>query len=99
MHANDSGQLRMGSDPTLLSHRRTCHEADRRIATLLALASAPALANEVIDSTGAQNFDRFCSACHGAGGKGDGPVAAALVGGAPDLTKIAARRDGQFRAT
>ena len=66
------------------------------IATLLALTSSPALTDEVIDSTGAENFDRFCSACHGAGGKGDGPVATALVGGAPDLTKIAARRDGQF---
>jgi mono/diheme cytochrome c family protein len=66
------------------------------IATLFALVSAPALANEVIDSTGAENFDRFCSACHGASGKGDGPVATALVGGAPDLTKIAVRRDGQF---
>ena len=64
--------------------------------TLLVLASPPTLANEVLDSTGAENFERFCSACHGSGGKGDGPVAAALVGGAPDLTSIATRRDGEF---
>jgi len=65
-------------------------------AILLAIAWQPALSNEVIDSTGAENFERFCSACHGISGKGDGPVAEALVNGAPDLTKIAARRDGQF---
>jgi mono/diheme cytochrome c family protein len=66
------------------------------ISTLIVLSSAPSLATEVSESSGEENYQRFCSACHGDDGTGDGPVAGALVGGAPDLTQIAARRDGEF---
>lgn len=37
-----------------------------------------------------------CAACHGSAGRGDGPRAATLSGGAPDLTRIAARAGGTF---
>jgi len=66
------------------------------IALSLALTAFTAGATEVVNSTGEQNFRRFCSACHGETGKGDGPVASALVRGAPDLTLIAKRRGGAF---
>lgn len=70
-----------------------------RAATLLVLATLPlaATATEIVDSTGEQNYQRFCAACHGEGGKGDGPVASALVRGAPDLTTISKRRGGSFQ--
>jgi mono/diheme cytochrome c family protein len=70
-------------------------------AALIALVSTnlmiPAsMAADAIDSTGEENFQRYCSACHGAGGRGDGPVAGAIFKKVPDLTRIAERRNGKF---
>ena len=45
---------------------------------------------------GARLFDRHCASCHARGG---GPRAAALPGGAPDLTRLAARNGGDFPMT
>ncbi|MGE3541980.1 MAG: cytochrome c [Candidatus Tectimicrobiota bacterium] len=45
---------------------------------------------------GQQYFVRYCSACHGMDGRGDGPAAAALRTPPADLTRIAERRGGQF---
>jgi mono/diheme cytochrome c family protein len=41
-------------------------------------------------------YQRFCSACHGAAGRGDGPVAAGLRSEPPDLTRMAERNGGVF---
>ena len=46
--------------------------------------------------TGAEDFADFCSACHGPGGKGDGPMAAELASKPADLTGLARRHDGDF---
>lgn len=54
------------------------------------------MAADAIDSTGEENFQRYCAACHGVGGRGDGPVASAIFKTVPDLTRIAERRDGKF---
>mgnify|MGYP000088144011 FL=1 len=45
-------------------------------------------------STGRSVFVNSCASCHGAAGRGDGPLAAELEVKPADLTKIAARRDG-----
>ncbi|HET7221158.1 MAG TPA: c-type cytochrome [Vicinamibacterales bacterium] len=45
---------------------------------------------------GAQLFKDYCASCHGASGRGDGPVAAHLRKPPPDLTKYSARNDGIF---
>ena len=45
-----------------------------------------------------QYFQFACAACHGAEGRGDGPVAAQLKGVPADLTKIAQRHGGVFPA-
>lgn len=37
---------------------------------------------------GRKLFDQYCATCHGTTGKGEGPVAAALKVGPPDLTAI-----------
>ncbi len=66
------------------------------IALAAALVAPLCGAAEVLDSTGEENYQRFCAACHGESGEGDGPVASALVDGAPNLTLIAQRRDGEF---
>lgn len=70
----------------------------RHMVAAVALATLPlfATATEIVDSAGEQNYQRFCAACHGEEGKGDGPVSSALVGGALDLTLIAERHDGEF---
>jgi hypothetical protein len=48
---------------------------------------------------GAEDFAAFCSACHGAGGKGDGDAAAVLDRKPADLTRLAARNGGVFPGT
>lgn len=41
-------------------------------------------------------FRAHCAPCHGAGGKGDGPVAASLKAKAADLTVLAKNNGGRF---
>ncbi len=43
-------------------------------------------------------YMKNCVSCHGVDAKGDGPAAARLRSPPPDLTKIAARRDGVWPA-
>lgn len=47
---------------------------------------------------GRDSFDRYCAPCHGVGGRGDGPVAAALKARPSDLTRLASRNNGSFPA-
>jgi len=46
--------------------------------------------------TGAAMYQRYCASCHGASGKGDGPVAASLRRPPADLTTLAKRAGGRF---
>lgn len=55
-----------------------------------------ALATEVVQFTGEENYQRLCASCHGTTGRGDGPVSAVIVPNVPDLTTIAARNNGYF---
>jgi len=48
---------------------------------------------------GADNFHAYCAVCHGPDAKGNGPAAPAMKVPVPDLTMIAARRDGKFNDT
>jgi mono/diheme cytochrome c family protein len=57
--------------------------------------SVGVLGSEVTIS-GHDEFLRACASCHGVGGRGDGPVAAALRPPPPDLTSLAARAGGRF---
>jgi hypothetical protein len=41
-------------------------------------------------------FREYCAACHGIGGKGNGPAAAALKTVPADLTTLSARNGGKF---
>ena len=60
-------------------------------AACLVLA-APAAAQDA--ERGARLFADHCAVCHGAGLRGDGPMAEILVVPPPDLTRIAERYDG-----
>lgn len=72
-------------------------------AALAVLAGAPRLAAAQAfsgtDYSGAELFERYCAACHGVSGRGDGPVAASLRTAVPDLTRLSARTGGEFPAT
>jgi mono/diheme cytochrome c family protein len=48
------------------------------------------------DRSGRALFQDNCVACHGAGGRGDGPAAAGLDRQPADLTRIARRNGGTF---
>ena len=50
-------------------------------------------------STAAADFVESCVACHGTGGKGDGPMAAGLDRKPADLTGLSARNGGDFPLT
>ena len=47
---------------------------------------------------GPELFRAHCAACHGAGGKGDGPVASALKTKPADLTVLSKKNGGKFPA-
>jgi len=55
-------------------------------------------ADELSAYNGAQLYQRFCAACHGVRGLGDGPVAADLNVMVPDVTRIARRHGGVYPA-
>ncbi|HEY1304250.1 MAG TPA: cytochrome c [Vicinamibacterales bacterium] len=56
--------------------------------------TVPSLADESL--SGKDSFARYCAACHGVGGRGDGPLAGALKGRPADLTMLARRNRGVF---
>jgi mono/diheme cytochrome c family protein len=47
-------------------------------------------------AAGRAEFLQYCASCHGAEGKGDGPLAEELRTAPADLTRIAHRRGGAF---
>ena len=62
-------------------------------------AEPPPLRPAEMVHVGHRSFVRYCSACHGAEGEGDGPAAAALQPPPADRTRIAQRRGGHFPVT
>ena len=60
----------------------------------LGLLGAAACAQPQGVDMGRSEFQNSCASCHGAGGKGDGPVAPALSKKPSDLTTLAKRNGG-----
>jgi mono/diheme cytochrome c family protein len=52
--------------------------------------------HETTAMNGQELFRQYCAVCHGPGGKGNGPAAAALKTPPADLTQIAAHNGGKF---
>jgi len=50
------------------------------------------------DVAGTATFNAYCTVCHGASGKGDGPAAKALTKAPADLTQISKKHNGTFPA-
>lgn len=76
---------------------------NRWLAGGIGLAAALACGAQTLDAftladySGEELFERFCASCHGAGGRGDGPVAPSLATAVADLTSIS-ERYGEFSA-
>jgi mono/diheme cytochrome c family protein len=67
------------------------------LAGCMSKAAADGHSAHQLRETGDQRqFRVSCAACHGADARGNGPVASVLSVPVPDLTHIAARRNGQF---
>lgn len=60
------------------------------------LAVSPVWAADYVSMSGQDLYRRFCAACHGLEGRGDGPVASSFKVEVPDLTLIARRAGGDF---
>lgn len=78
------------------ARRQRVHTRSAIAAAVLALAGTAATAQDYSGFTGAQLFARFCASCHGAQGRGDGPVAATLKVEVPDLTRLVKRQGDPF---
>jgi len=61
-----------------------------------AAASAQEGPDEAVIGDGHSDFEWQCSSCHGADGKGDGPMAKMLIKPPADLTAIARANGGTF---
>jgi mono/diheme cytochrome c family protein len=70
----------------------------RVIATLACLAATGTTTGAVAQDAriGERLYARYCTACHGATGAGDGPMVRVLTVDPPDLTRLAAQNDGAF---
>ena len=76
----------------------------RNLITLAVLALSILLVSDVIQLTpiaaannerGRKLYFQYCASCHGADGRGQGPVAASLAKPLPDLTRIE-KKNGKF---
>ena len=68
------------------------------IAAGMAAVAGATLGSAVTVENGSAPFRSYCASCHGAGGEGDGPLAANLRVAPADLTRIAKRNHGKFDA-
>lgn len=59
-------------------------------------AATAAVAGDKPMDVGKGEYDAACAACHGANGKGNGPVAGQLANPTPDLTVLARNNNGVF---
>jgi hypothetical protein len=66
------------------------------IVIVLASLALPHPGNAQARRVGKNDFEKFCTECHGMSGKGDGPRAKTLEKRPADLTKLAERNGGVF---
>ncbi|MEQ8388037.1 MAG: c-type cytochrome [Alphaproteobacteria bacterium] len=74
--------------------RTACRGAALLVALLFPLATASAA--ETADTVGESEYRAYCGGCHGADGRGEGPVANYLSVKPKDLTALSIGNDGNF---
>jgi mono/diheme cytochrome c family protein len=70
----------------------------RHVALLLCstLALVGCARDTAADESGRDMYVRYCASCHGAEGRGDGPLAESLTKPPADLTQLAKRNGGAY---
>ena len=68
------------------------------ISLLIFTAPANVFAQVIDEYSGQETYMRYCAACHGESGQGDGPVAGGLPITVPDLTRLEERKGDKFPA-
>ena len=67
------------------------------VISLMVLTLPTNVFSQVIDEySGQETYMRYCAACHGESGQGDGPVAGGLPITVPDLTRLEERKGDKF---
>lgn len=66
------------------------------LSVALSVAAGGVDAADYATMPGKDLYARFCASCHGAEGRGDGPVSKSFAVETPDLTLIARRHGGAF---
>jgi mono/diheme cytochrome c family protein len=69
-----------------------------RLASLVAAFCLAAASAAWAQSSGVEAFQSHCALCHGLDGRGFGPLADAMKLTPTDLTRLAARNNGEFPA-
>jgi mono/diheme cytochrome c family protein len=73
--------------------------AIRNAAFVLVMWVGAAHAQQSDHDLGKLEYTRACASCHGASGKGDGPVAKSLIKKPADLTQLSKSNNGVFPVT
>ena len=99
--ATASAQERSAQAPVLedsFAGRDTPSDARvrHRIENLVSYIESIQAATTAAGDTGSRLFRTHCSSCHGASGRGNGPLAESLRHAPPDLTQFTARNGGVF---
>ena len=68
------------------------------ISLLIFTSPANVFAQVIDEYSGQETYMRYCAACHGESGQGDGPVAGGLPITVPDLTRLEERKGDKFPA-
>ena len=68
------------------------------VAGSVGAARARTTSSPVGGVAGSYTYHTYCASCHGARGKGDGPLAENLRSRPPDLTQLARENDGKYPA-
>jgi mono/diheme cytochrome c family protein len=68
------------------------------ISLLIFTSPANVFAQAIDEYSGQETYMRYCAACHGESGQGDGPVAGGLPITVPDLTRLEERKGDKFPA-
>ena len=66
------------------------------VASVAGAFATPAARADYLAMSGEELYARLCESCHGATGRGDGPVSHSFNIEVPDLTLIARRQGGTF---
>jgi len=81
------------------SHSKRTHRKAIFLALCIAAGSlthTPAGAADYVAMSGPQLYARFCASCHGAQGRGDGPVSGSFAIEVPDLSTLARRQGNTY---